>query len=384
MRTETADVPQRSTEVVPASAVPKLHGMVLALQRSHGNAAVCRMLARRVLSRDPADEEIDAIEAEKLAIGPLLDRCAALVAGQRDQMIAKVGGHAASTHEERLLASLLAARFKGTMRRADFFNTYHELLERLEPDQQTAVLDYVGPATLGKVPGENNTIVDKRSINNVGMKGAPGSWIDFGGTLYVITDEGVQFKTSETDGPAARNNNPGNITVNDSHPEAWGEDIGAYRGRHTPPKGSVEGRFAIFPTPKAGRQGAIAWATKRRSWTLLRYFETYAPWSEQEKGNNPRRYANTVARHVSAATGKPVDASTTIDTIISYGGRGMEAFVDGQIEEEGYKTSNVKCVPRDSSELPSVVRDFALGFSTATDNTKAIATEVAVAAQAGR
>src|SRR5271165_5418605 len=78
-----------------------------------------------IVSRDADDDEIEAIEAEKLEIHALLDRCAALDPGQRDRMIGKVGDHAATTHEERQLACLLAAKFTGKMLRADFYNTYH-------------------------------------------------------------------------------------------------------------------------------------------------------------------------------------------------------------------------------------------------------------------
>jgi hypothetical protein len=231
-------------------------GAVASMQRTAGNVAVCRFLSQAretVLARDPADDEIERIEAEKLGIHALLARCRGLTSDQLDAMIAKAGVHASSTHEERIMASLLAARFAPTMKRADFQNTYHELLARLPDDQRGAVLDFVGKPAVGKVvdpEGPGSGTVDKRSINDVGMPGAPGSSIRVNKILYVVVDGGVQFKTSDTGGPAGLCNNPGNITVNDAHPAAWGDDIGAYAGR------SILGRFAIFPTYAAGRAGA--------------------------------------------------------------------------------------------------------------------------------
>jgi len=55
----------------------------------------------------------------------------------------------------------------------------------------------------------------------------------------------------------------------------------------------------------------------------------------------------------------------------------MQAFVDGQEKAEGFTQSNLKLVPRDSSELPQEVRDFVGGFDAATENTNAIADKVA-------
>jgi hypothetical protein len=341
------------------------------MQRTAGNAATARFLGRAMIARDPADDEIDKIEAEKLAIADLLARCKALPAGQRDAMIAKAGGHAAWTHEERLLAALLAAKFTGTMKRADFQNTYGELLAKLPPNQRLAVLDAVGKATLGKTISEGAE-VDKRSINDVGMKGAPGSSIKAGDFMYVVVDGGVQFKTSQDGGPAGRNNNPGNITVNDAHPQAWAGDIGAYAGR------STEGRFAIFGTYAAGRAGAIAWAKKQGARSLLSYFKVYAPGSEAP--NDPKTYAETVAAAINAGLGeKKVTIDTTIDAIVALSPTAMEDFVNGQEKAEGFTQSNVKLVARDSTELPQAVREFVGGFDTATDNTNVIADKVAAA-----
>ncbi len=210
--------------------------------------------------------------------------------------------------------------------------------------------------------------VDKRSINDIGMKGAPGSSLKVGEIVYVVVDGGVQFKTSKDGGPAGRNNNPGNITVNDAHPQAWAGDIGAYAGR------STDGRFAIFPTYAAGRAGAIAWAKKQGSRSLLEYFKVYAPGTEPP--NDPQTYATTVAAAVNAALGEQkVTSNTTIDAIDALGA--MQAFVDGQEKAEGFTQSNLKLVPRDSSELPQEVRDFVGGFDAATENTNAIADKVA-------
>ena len=332
------------------------------MQRTAGNRATARFLAR-----DAADDEIDKIEGEKLSIGDLIDRCRMLPAAQRDAMIAKAGAHAGTTDEERLLACLLAAKFTGKMKRADFQNTYGELLAKLPANQRQVVLEAVGKATYGKTISES-VEVDKRSINDIGMKGAPGSSLKVGEIVYVVVDGGVQFKTSKDGGPAGRNNNPGNITVNDAHPQAWAGDIGAYAGR------STDGRFAIFPTYAAGRAGAIAWAKKQGSRSLLEYFKVYAPGSEAP--NDPQTYAATVAAAVNSALGEQkVTSDTTIDAIDALGA--MQAFVDGQEKAEGFTQSNVKLVPRDSSELPQEVRDFVGGFDTATENTNAIADKVA-------
>jgi hypothetical protein len=352
--------PATSTAPLPASQ----YDAVLSMQRTAGNAATTRFLLR-----DAADDEIERLEGEKLAIGDLLDRCRMLPAAQRDAMIPKTGAHAATIAEERLLACLLAAKFTGTMKRADFQNTYRELLAKLPGDQRAVVLDYVGKEKLGKVTIGGQQ-VDKRSVNDVGMKGAPGSSLKVGEIVYVIVDAGVQFKTSKDGGPAGRNNNPGNITVDDAFPQAWAGDIGAYTGRNT------DGRFAIFPSYAAGRAGAIAWAKKQGTKTLLAYFQGYAPGTEPP--NDPQTYADTVADAVNAALGdKKVNRGTTIDAIVALGA--MEAFVDGQEKAEGFTRSNVKLVPRDSSELPQEVRDLTAGFDTATDNTNTVADGVAAA-----
>ena len=345
---------------LPASQIET----VLSMQRTAGNRATARFLAR-----DAADDEIDKIEGEKLAIGDLIDRCRMLPAAQRDAMIPKAGAHGATIDEERLLACLLAAKFTGKMKRADFQNTYGELLAKLPPNQRQVVLDAVGKEKLGKTTQEGME-VDKRSINDVGMKGAPGSSIKVGEIVYVVVDGGVQFKTSKDGGPAGRNNNPGNITVNDAHPQAWAGDIGAYAGR------STDGRFAIFPTYAAGRAGAIAWAKKQGARTLLSYFKVYAPGSEAP--NDPKTYAETVAAAINSGLGeKKVTIDTTIDAIVALSPTAMDDFVNGQEKAEGFTRSNVKLVPRDSSELPQAVRDFVGGFDTATENTNAIADKVA-------
>ena len=345
---------------LPASQVDA----VLSMQRTAGNRATARFLAR-----DAADDEIEKIESEKLSIGDLIDRCRMLPEAQRDAMIGKAGAHAGTTDEERLLACLLVAKFTGKMKRADFQNTYGELLAKLPPNQRQVVLEAVGKATYGKTISEG-VEVDKRSVNDIGMKGAPGSSLKVGEIVYVVVDGGVQFKTSKDGGPAGRNNNPGNITVNDAHPQAWAGDIGAYAGR------STDGRFAIFPTYAAGRAGAIAWAKKQGSRSLLEYFKVYAPGTEPP--NDPKTYATTVAAAVNAALGEQkVTSDTTIEAIDALGA--MQAFVDGQEKAEGFTQSNVKLVPRDSSELPQEVRDFVGGFDSATDNTNTIADKVAAA-----
>ena len=331
-----------------------------------------------IVSRDADDDEIEAIEAEKLEIHALLDRCAALDPGQRDRMIGKVGDHAATTHEERQLACLLAAKFTGKMLRADFYNTYHELLERLPTDQSNAVLDRVGKEVVGKTM-YSGQLIDKRSINTGGMQGAPGSSIVVKDVIYVVVDGGVQFKTNDQGGPAKVNNNPGNITVDDNAHLAWSSEIGAYRGR------STYGRFAVFPTYARGRAGAIAWAKKRPGLTLLKYFEQYAPSSEA--GNKPETYADIVAKAVTDATNGTATRDTPIQTIMTFkpkaGGGGkdpMEAFVDGQEIAEGFPKADVKLVPKDDPSLPQEVRDFVAGFDAATGSTNAIADKVAAAA----
>jgi hypothetical protein len=350
---------------------------VVSMQRTAGNVAVCRFLSQArgtVLARDAADDEIEKIEAEKLDIHALLARCRGLTSAQRDAMIAKTGAHASTTHEERIMASLLAAKLAPTMKRADFQNTYHELLARLPGDQRTAVLDFVGKPAVGKVvdpEGPGSGTVDKRSINDVGMRGAPGSSLRVNKILYVVVDGGVQFKTSESGGPAGLCNNPGNITVNDAHPAAWADDIGAYAGR------SILGRFAIFPTYAAGRAGAKAWAVKQPSKTLLKYFQDYAPSSEPP--NDPATYAQIVAGTINARLGSAkVTTSTTIEAILALGRATMDDFVSGQEKAEGFTQSNVKLVATDSADLPTEVRDFVAGFDAATGNTNAAADAVAV------
>ncbi len=337
-----------------------------------------------IVLRDAYDDAIEAIEGEKLEISALLKRCEGLDPSQRDRMIGKIGGHAATTHEERQLASLLAVRFKGAMTRADFYNTYHELLERLAPDQATSVLDYVGAEVLGKTTvagrdaqGEKTSVtVDKRSINDVGLKGAPGSSIFVGGVTYVVVDGGVQykFKDLEKGGPAGRNNNPGNITVSDANPDAWDPAIGAYRGRNT------DGRFAIFPTLERGKAAAKAWAMRSAKLSLLEYFNKYAPKSEPP--NDPEAYADKVARHVSAKvaakTGKPAGRGTVIADIVA--ADAMTEFVEGQIEAEGFFTDNIALVGAADPKLPQAVRDFVAGFDKATGGTNAVADKVAAAA----
>jgi hypothetical protein len=179
-------------------------------------------------------------------------------------------------------------------------------------------------------------------------------------------------------GPAGRNNNPGNITVDDANPEAWDTSIGAYRGRNT------DGRFAIFPTADLGKAGARKWAMKRPKLSLLEYFKAYAP--KSEAGNDPDKYADTVASHVSGKlggkrkSGDPVDKNTPIQEIID--ADAMDQFVEGQIEAEGFYTGNLKLVGPTDPDLPKAVRDFASGFDAATDNTNAIADKVAQNAKA--
>jgi hypothetical protein len=344
-----------------------------------------------LVSRDADDDTINDIEGAGLDIGALLDRCAKLAADQRDRMITRIGDNASqtprTTHNERQLAALLAVKFKPSMKRADFYNTYHELLERLPAGEMNPVLDYVGPEVIGKasVQGKNaagekaSVTVDKRSINDKsGMDGAPGSSIFVDKVTYVVVDGGVQYKYKELDkgGPAGRNNNPGNITVDDGNPDAWDQSIGAYRGRNT------DHRFAIFPTLERGKAGAKAWAIKSAKMTLIEYFNRYAP--ESEPPNKPGPYADGVAKHVSVKmggkrkNGKPVDRNTPIQEIID--ADAMDEFVDGQIEAEGFYTGNLALVSRTDPKLPKAVRDFVGGFDTATDNTNAIADKVAQAA----
>ena len=108
--------------------------------------------------------------------------------------------------------------------------------------------------------------------------------------------------------------------------------------------------------------------------SLLEYFKVYAPGTEAP--NDPKTYAVTVAAAVNSALGEQkVTSDTTIEAIDALGA--MQAFVDGQEKAEGFTHSNVKLVPRDSSELPQEVRDFVGGFDTATDNTNTIADKVA-------
>ena len=338
--------------------------------------AITHDAAPTVIRRDADDDAIEAIEGEKLEISALLTRCEGLKADQRDRMIGKIGGHAATTHEERQMASLLAVKFKGAMKRADFYNTYHELLERLKADQAGKVLDYVGAAVIGKTMIAAGTQVDKQSVGDVGMKGAPGSSLFVGGVTYVVVDGGVQFKFKDLDkgGPAGRNNNPGNITVDDANPDAWDAAIGAYRGRNT------DGRFAIFPTIDRGKAGAKAWAARSPTLSLLAYFQKYAPSSEA--GNKPEDYADTVARHVSAKVqakgGKPAGRGTAIQEVID--AKAMDDFVDGQIEAEGFTQANISLVGNTDAKLPQAVRDFVGGFDKATDDTNAAADKVAAEA----
>ena len=337
-----------------------------------------------MIARDADDDQIEAIEAEKLEIHALLDRCDALDPAQRDRMIGKIGGHAATTHEERQLACLLAAKFQGTMprpdhvvmTRAEFYNTYHALLERLPTEQSNAVLDRVGTTVIGKTMYQG-VLIDKRSINNVGMQGAPGSSIVVNDKTYVVVDDGVRFKTNNAGGPAKRNNNPGNISVDDNAPLAWSGEIGAYRGRNT------EGRYAVFPSYERGRAGAIAWAKRHPSLTLLKYFEQYAPSSEA--GNNPQTYADVVSASVTRATDGTATAATTIQQILTFsaksGGKApMEAFVDGQEVAEGFHLGVVQQVAKDDASLPQQVRDFVAGFDRKTGGTEAVAHDVATAA----
>lgn len=224
------------------------------------------------------------------------------------------------------------------------------------------------------VVGDYGKMVPKRSINDVGMKGAPGSSINVNNILYVMTDDGVRYNVGGVGGPAKRNNNPGNITVNDTHPKGWEPDIGAYRGRNT------AGRFAIFPTPAAGRRGAIAWAKRSSTMGLLSYVKSYAP--DSEPPNDPRTYADTVAKHVNAVivkrdpkAAKRVGDTTLISEIIALDL--IDAFIDGQIVAEGYDKPNVDTVPRDSPKLPAAVRSWAAGFDSAAAAAKAIADKVA-------
>lgn len=338
--------------------------------------------AAPAIARDADDDKIEAIEGKKLDIEHLLAECEGIEAEQRDRMIQKIGGHAGTTHEERQLAALLAVRFRPTMKRADFQNTYRQLLLRLPTDQAVKVLDYVGKEVIGKTSykvtkdGEETSVqIDKRSINDVGMKGAPGSSIVVSKTVYVVLDTTVQYKTSDAGGPAGRNNNPGNITVDDNAKDAWAPEIGAYPGR------STEGRFAIFPTHKLGRAGAMPWARKRRNSIVKDYFAFYAP--DSEKGNVSAHYAEMVVAEVNKQLKTSFDPKkATIDEIDNAGG--MEAFVDGQEQSEGFKTSNLENVPKDSPKLPQEVRDFVAGFDKATGGTAPLAHGVAAAAATER
>ena len=329
------------------------------------------------LARDAAEDEIKAIEAAKLEIGPLLERCEKLDPALRDQMIAKVGSLAKSINEERQLACLLAAKFKGTMKRADFYNTYHGLLERMPVDQSGAVLDYVGTVVIGKTM-YNGELIDKQSINLGGMSGAPGSSIVVNEKTYVVLDDCVQFQTNKGYGPARQNNNPGNITVDDKFPDAWSPEIGAYRGRNT------DKRFAIFPTYEKGRAGAIAWAKnvveRSPEIQLLQYFKNYAPEAENPTVNNAGRYADDVAKEVSTVIGKTADRTTKVKDIID--ANAMEAFVKGQEIAEGFSAdSTVDCLPKDSPALPQEVRDFTAAFDKKTGGTEGVANQVVKAAK---
>src|SRR5262249_49328665 len=136
-------------------------------------------------------------------------------------------------------------------------------------DQRELVLGWVGPEAEGEAV--NKAGVKKPNVKaTASMRGAPGDSLVVDGITYVFTAEGIQFKESKSvgGGPAARNNNPGNITVDNFQPYAWEPDIGAYPGRNT------DGRFAIFPTLAAGKKGAIAWARRfGGSKSIQDYFE---------------------------------------------------------------------------------------------------------------
>ncbi|HEU5211763.1 MAG TPA: hypothetical protein VFU10_03260 [Gaiellaceae bacterium] len=356
----------------PSELLRTPQATVLAWQTSYGNAAVCRTLGRRVLARQTeADRKIDETEEKKLPIAELLTWCDGIPATLRDEMITKIGAHAGWISEERQLACLLAVKFKGVLKRGDFNNTYWPLLQRLPADQRELVLGWVGPAAEGEAV--NKAGVKKPNVKaTASMRGAPGDSLVVDGITYVFTAEGIQFKESKSvgGGPAARNNNPGNITVDNFQPYAWQPDIGAYPGRNT------DGRFAIFPTLAAGKKGAIAWARRfGGSKSIQDYFEGYAPRSEP--GNDPDKYVTTVLAHVKAETGKTFTTTSTVAEILAVGAGAEKGFIEGHIEAEGFSMTGIKCVPRDSAELPKAVRDYAQGFDKAVEGTRKVAEEVA-------
>ena len=285
-----------------------------------------------------------------------------------------------ATQRPRMLESLeaimaLLRMEEPVTRKTDWFEMRDARLHMApysDPHFEIAVASTITP--FGMIAA--GTQVDKQSVGDVGMKGAPGSSLFVGGVTYVVVDGGVQFKFKDLDkgGPAGRNNNPGNITVDDANPDAWDAAIGAYRGRNT------DGRFAIFPTIDRGKAGAKAWAARSPTLSLLAYFQKYAPSSEA--GNKPEDYADTVARHVSAAVkakgGKPAGRGTAIQEVID--AKAMDDFVDGQIEAEGFTQANISLVGNTDAKLPQAVRDFVGGFDKATDDTNAAADKVAAAA----
>ena len=346
---------------LPASQVEA----VLSMQRTAGNRATARFLAR-----DAADDEIEKIESEKLSIGDLIDRCRMLPEAQREAMIGKAGAHAGTTDEERLLACLLVAKFTGKMKRADFQNTYGELLAKLPPNQRQVVLEAVGKATYGKTISEG-VEVDKRSINDIGMKGAPGSSLKVGEIVYVVVDGGVQFKTSKDGGPGRAQQQPGQHHRQRRPPAGLG---GRHRRLRRP-----QHRRALRDLPhlrgrprrgdRVGQEAGLALAAGVLQGLRAGHRAAQRPEDVRRRPSRRRSTPRSASRR-SRATPR----STAIDALGA-----MQAFVDGQEKAEGFTQSNVKLVPRDSSELPQEVRDFVGGFDTATDNTNTIADKVAAA-----
>src|SRR5262249_42590993 len=101
---------------------------------------------------------------------------------------------------------------------------------------------------------------------------------------------------------------------------------------------------------RARSPGRAASAAARASRTTSR---VYAPRSEP--GNDPDKYVTTVLAHVKAETGKTFTTTSTVAEILAVGAGAEKGFIEGHIEAEGFSMTGIKCVPRDSAELPKAV-----------------------------
>lgn len=270
-----------------------------------------------------------------LEIGALLQELQAMAASSRADLLELADNavfHRYDIHEERILTAIAAVLLRGNLDRDAFRAQFKVLLDRVPAHQVEVILAHLGlprGTALARPiePGDVHTEGDKN---------------------YLVLADQVRVKSPTNPSPAWRNHNPGNITVDKEHPQAW--DLGAIRGKAT-------GRFAIFPDFAAGKRGAMEWARRHAekvpSATFLSYFGIFAPASEP--GNHPDVYADGVARRLNSKLpeGAPrFHRDSLLKRVVDLGLLGD--FVEAQKEEEGWVEGDA--FGRSDSRLPAGLR----------------------------